>query len=38
MKGLEYFRDDGTEKDYNMIYVGGQGENRFETARYVLNK
>lgn len=40
MKGLEYFRDDGTrtKKDYNIIYVGGQGKDRFETARYVLNK
>lgn len=40
MKDLEFYKDDGTRTaaDYNIIYVGGQGENRFKTAKYVIDK
>lgn len=42
MLGLEVYKDDGsrTSKDYEIVYVGGkaQGKNRFETAKYVINK
>lgn len=33
------YRDDGTrtKKDFNILYVGGQGKNRRETAKYVYS-
>lgn len=39
MLKLQVFKDDGTRKatDYDVVYVGGQGKDRFETAKYVIN-